>query len=327
MNGKKKQKRRRARPMLIEANGALLFAAAGLALLTFARIALPREWSALEAGVLWDALYGGVLIALGMRLSGRIRRSARENALRLRPPSIAQTILVIVATGAGVLFADDLTLLTGACMQRLGFDVSRQIAASEPAPGYLYAMRVLLSGLLPAFAAEWFFHGAQMAAWERRGTAYAMLTSSALCALLCGSAVLFPAKLVLALAAGAVMIGTGSIFMAMLMQTGILVASVAARQVQSMIGMAPARYGRLWAELGGKTGAGLLALETLLLGLVFLFLVRAVCCAQPGERIPWRPHPAQIKPMSAANVFVLAAAVVTGLAVLAADLMQMAGIF
>jgi len=130
---------------------------------------------------------------------------------------------------------------------------------------------------------------------------------------------------VLMLAAGCIAIRTGSLFLSVSMHMGVLVAGIAARQIQSAIGMQAARFGRLWRELGGKQGAALLGLETLLLGLAFAFLVRAICSARPREAAPWKARPERIAPMDPANVFVLAAAVVTALAVIFVDFMQMAG--
>lgn len=315
------------RPTLLEANGALLFAAMGCAVLQIVRILLPAQWSLMEAAPLWDALQGALLIGLGLRLCARIKPSARERMLRLESsPTIAQAVLCIVAIAAGVLFKDDLTLLTGACMQRLGFDVSRQIAAGSEAPRELYALRVVLSGVVPAVACGIFYHAGQMAAWERRGTRYAVMTTAVLSALMCGSCVMLPAHLAIALASGAVMTGTGSIFMAVFLQAGVFVAGTAARQAQAGFGMSAARYGRLWAEVGGREGAGLLALETLLLGLVFYFLIRGVCGARPADSVPWKMRNARSRQMGAANIFVLSAAVVTGLCILGLDLMQMAGL-
>lgn len=327
MNEKKQQKRRGSRPSITQANAALLFAAIGSACLAILRICLPREYSSLEAGVLWDAAQIGLWIASAAYLSGAVRPQVRERRMRLQAPTIAQVVLALLVVGAGILFTDDLTLLTGAVLQRIGLDVSRHIAACERAPGYLYTLRVLLSGVLPAAASGWFFHGALLCAWERRGTRYAMAVSSVLCALMGGSIVMLPMRLALGFAAGMVLIKTGSLPLGMFVQMGVSVAGIAARQVQSAIGMEAARFGRLWREIGGKQGAAFLALETLLLGLVFAFLVHAVCCAKPKQPAPWRARAGKQRTMSAANVFVLASAVTTALAVLLMDFLQMAGIF
>ena len=319
--------KQRMRPTLLQANGALLFAVMGCACLQVIRIILPDEWSSLQAAPIWDALQAFLLIGLGSGLCRRVKSSAREKILRYGVPSAAQVVLMVIAIGAGALFADDMTLLTGACMQRLGFDVSRQIAQPAAVPQEMYALRIICSGVLPAAAAGCFFHGGLMAAWERRGTRYAVITTAVLSALMCSSCVLLPGRLALALAAGAVMAASGSVYMAVFLLTGISVAGIAARQAQAGFGMPSARYGRLWAEIGGREGAGFLALETLLLGLVFYFLIRAVCSAKPLKKALWKPRNILSKPLSAANIFILAASVVTCLCMLAMDLMEMAGVF
>jgi len=321
----KQQKRRRGRPNLTEANAAALFAAMGMALIALARLLLGPQWSSAEAGLVWDALQSVLYIAIAAHMTNAIRPCAREKRLRLYVPTIAQVVLTTLAVFAGVLFTDDLTLLTGAFFQRLGLNVSRHLAATALAPGYLYALRVLLSGVLPAIATGWLFRGALLCAWERRGTRYAMLTTAVLGALMCGSITMLPAQAALMLAAGFVVVRTGSLFLSVVLHMGVLVSGIAARQIQSAIGMNPARFGRLWRELGGKEGACLLALETVLLGLMFAFLVRAVCCAKPHEAAPLKMRPATVQPMDSANVFVLAAAVVTALTVLLVDFFNMAG--
>jgi len=325
MNKMKQQNRRKGRPALMEANAAALFAAMGMACITALRLFLPAQWSAAEAAVVWDALQGLLYIGLAARMTHTVRPSAREKRLRLNPPTIAQGMLTLLAICAGVLFTDDLTLLTGAFLQRLGLNVSRHVAAGQYAPTYLYVLRVLASGVLPAFSAGWLWHGTMLSAWERRGTCYAVLTVAALGALLSGSVVTLPAAFMLLLAAGCIAARTGSLLLSVSMHMGVLVAGIAARQIQSAIGVQAARFGRLWRELGGKQGAGLLALETVLLGLAFLFLIRAVCSARPHEPAPWKNRPARIVQMDAAEVFVLAAAVVTALAVLFIDFLRMAG--
>lgn len=322
-----KQMRRRARPALMEANAALLFAAMGLGIWTAARLFLGREWSSLEAQVIWDGLAAALLIALAARLTGRIKPEQRESRLRLGTPTIAQGVLTLLCVCAGTLFYDDITLLTGAFLQRIGLDVSRTIAATGPAPGWLYLARVILCGVLPAVGTEWFFHGAQMAAWEKRGTMYAVWITSFLCAGLCGSVVRLPAEIALSVAAGCIAVKTGSLFLAGFLRAGVGVAGIAARHVQSRIGMEKARFGRLWAELGGKQGWLLLALETLLLGLVFFFTARATCCAKPRVGAPWRERQVDPIPMDAAEVFVLCTAIATALGLLLTDFLQMAGIF
>ena len=88
-----KQKRRRSRPTLLAANGALLFAAMGCAILQAVRILLPTQWSLMEADPLWDALHSALLIGLALPLCARIRPSAREKALRLGSPTIARAVL------------------------------------------------------------------------------------------------------------------------------------------------------------------------------------------------------------------------------------------
>lgn len=327
MKTKRRRVRRRSRPRLMQAHASLLFAGMGLAMLTLVRMLLPREWSSVEAGALWDGLYGVILLLQSVSLTDTIKRSVRTNRLRLNPPTIAQVIFTLLAVCAGLLFTDDLTLFTGACLQRLGLDVSRTIASSAPDQAYLYCARVLFAGVLPAVSMGWFFHGAQMAAWERRGTMYALWTVSLLCALLCGSVVLLPSSLVLALAMGYIAVYTGSLFLAVFLRMCISVAGIAARYIQTHVGMEAARFGRLWAELGGVRGMPLLALETLLLGLVFFCMVWATCCTKPAKAATWRTRPDTIVPMNPADVFVLATAVATGLMILLADFLQMAGVF
>lgn len=321
-----KQTRRRARPTLMEAGAAALFAAMGLCVLTAARL-LGDEWSGMEAAVVWEGARGALLMALAAMLTGRIRPAKREERLRMELPTIAQGVLTLLCVIAAVLFQDDITLFFGALLQRMGMDVSHVIGAMQPAGGWLYIVRVILIGMLPPIATEWFFHGAQMAAWERRGSMYAMWTTSLMCTLLCGNIVRIPAELALSMAAGFIIVKTGSLFLGAAFRMGTSVAAVAARQVQAVLGMESARLGRLWTEIGGRRGWCLLGIETLLLGVVLLFTVRAVCCAKPREAAPWRERQTAARPMNAAEVFVLCAAVTTGFCTLFADLMQMTGIF
>lgn len=323
----KQQHRRAGRPSLTDANGAVLFAAMGMACFAALRLALPREWSGVQAGLVWDALQGVLFVALAARLTLSLRPSAREKRLRMGLPTIAQTLFCALAICAGVLFTDDLTLLAGAFLQRLGLDVSRQIGALQPAPFSLYLLRAFCSGVLPGVAVVWLFHGALLSAWERRGTGHAVLIVSALGALMAGSIVLLPAQLVLLVAAGCVAVRTGSLMLSGFLCVGVRVLGVAAGHAQALSGVNAARYGRLWHELGGKQGALLLGAETLLLGLAFFCLIRAVCSAKPQDAPPWRMRQGPGVPMDAANVFVLGAAVTTALAVLFLDFLQMAGVF
>ena len=327
MNTKGRCVRRHSRPSLMQAHASLLFAGMSLAMLALARMLLPREWSSVEASPLWDGLYGAMLLIQSVSLTDTIKRSVRANRLRLNAPTIAQVIFTLLAVCAGLLFTDDLTLLTGACLQRLGLDVSRSIASSVPDQPYLYCAKVLFASVLPAFGMGCFFYGAQMAAWERRGTKYALWTVSLFAALLCGSVVQLPSGLVIALAMGYIAAYTGSLFLAVFLRMCISIAGIAARYIQTHVGMEAARFGRLWAELGGVRGMPLLALETLLLGLVFFCMVWATCCTKPAKASAWRERPDAIKPMNPADVFVLATAIATGLMILLADFMQMAGIF
>lgn len=318
--------RLRTRPTLLQANGALLFAAIGCALLQVIRILLPDEWSSIQAAPVWDALEGLLFIGMGWRLGRRIYPRARAKRMRcFGVPSIVQIVLCILVMIAGMLLRDDLTLLTGAFLQRLGFDVSRHIAQMQAELTLVQNVVCQLGLEVKTIGMSFFFHGALLSAWERRGTRYGLIVTSVMCTLLCSSCVMAPAVLVIALGAGALMASTGSIWVALFAFAPLIMGRIGVWDMPA--GMSAARYGRLWAEIGGREGAGFLALETLLLGLVYYFLIRAVCGAKPMKKAPWKPRNALSKPMNAGNIFVLSAAVVTGLCMFAMDLLEMAGIF
>ncbi len=321
---KTKRMRLRGRPTLMDASASLLFAAAGMAVLRALRGFPGGALDTQAMDFVWDGAQAALLIVLGRMLARRIRAEKREERTRLAMPTIVQLVLVVLSICAGTLFLDDLTLFVGAFLQRMGLNVARAIAPPAPVDMNLYTISAICTGVLPAIAFEYYFHGAFLSAWERRGTMYGMWVATLVGAGLCSGIVEFPAQLLLTLAAGLIAVRSGSLFLAIFLRVGIDVAGVAARNVQAQIGVNAARYARIWAEIGGKKGWAVLGLETVLLGAVFACTVAAVCSAKPVQKILYRSLHKDANPMDSAEVFVLCAAVVIALALLFADFAHMA---
>lgn len=324
---RRKPIRRRSRPTLAQASGSYLYAGVCIALLQIVRLRFFHGYLDSQWRFVWDGLQSGVLLVLALRLGRVIRPDRQEERFRIAVPSVAQVILAFLCACAAALFLDDLTLLSGSLLQKVGLRVIRSIAPPPLHTMPLYLLRVLCSGILPAVAFTVYFHGALLCAWERRGTAYALWVSSLLGVLLCSGVVDLPAQVLLAVATGWIVVCTGSLFLSVFVRVVYAVIGIAASHVQARIGQNPARLGRIWVELGAWRGFSLLSLETCILGGMFLCTVLALCATKAKGAVSRLPARKMDREMEPATVLVLTVSVFTGVMLLLVDLLYMADLF
>ena len=195
------------RPTILAASGFMLLAAAGLwaSSLLSALFPVGAKWGlALE-----NLAYYLPFVALPIALYAR-RRPGLADAMRLRPlPGL--TVLTLALLGLlSVYVASGLAALWQYGLDALGLPA----VPSVPMPRTereLISM-ILSMAALPAVCEELLFRGFALAAWESRGTAFAVGVTAALFALLHGNLYGLPAYLLVGAVAGFVTVALDSVY-------------------------------------------------------------------------------------------------------------------
>lgn len=192
------------RPTLTAASGFVLLAAAGLWVSVLVELALPGA-----SLVLQNLLYYGFFLALPLALYAR-RRPGLGEAMRtgpLPPLSVLSIALLALMT---VYVASALSALWSAALDTLGLKGVGGVALPE-SEGEL-VLGILVMAALPAVCEELLFRGLVLAAWESRGTAFAIGVSAALFALLHGNLYGLPVFLLVGAISGYVTFALNSVY-------------------------------------------------------------------------------------------------------------------
>ncbi|MBR1820771.1 MAG: CPBP family intramembrane metalloprotease [Clostridia bacterium] len=192
------------RPSLTAASGFVLLAALGLWASVLIELALP------SAGiVLSNLLYYVPFVALPLALYAR-RHPGLSQALRLGPlPPLSALTLALLAL-LTVYVASAISALWSAGLDALG--LTGVGAAPLPQSERELALYTLAMAALPAVCEELLFRGFVLAAWESRGTAFAIGVTSILFALLHGNLYGLPIYLLVGAVAGFVTFALDSVY-------------------------------------------------------------------------------------------------------------------
>jgi len=194
------------RPTLFAANGLIWLAAIGLWVSELAACLLPQTHGALAmVNMAYYLCFVALPIALYMR-----RRPGLSDAMRLNPPPLGQTLVVILLAVLSVYAASAITAAWDWLLNALGLHGF----AGTPLPE---TQRELLASIItlaaiPAVCEEMLFRGMGIAAWETRGTWYAIGMTSALFALMHGNLYGLPAYLLVGATAGFVTFALNSVY-------------------------------------------------------------------------------------------------------------------
>ncbi len=188
----------------------LILSAIGLALLALFLPGISAQWQMLINSLVVEIGIIGLIPYIHMR-----RHPGVEKSYRFNRPNGVTILLVIGLAIVSAYFANVLTALWVMFIQSLG---GTPRASGVPSPTNIGELMFafLLVGVLPAVAEEFFFRGAVMSAWERRGKARALVVSSLLFALMHGSVSALPAHIAAGFVLGAVVLISDSIYTGML---------------------------------------------------------------------------------------------------------------
>lgn len=183
------------RPSLSAASGLVLLAVVGLWVSTLAELALPVG----NAMTLINLLYYLPFIALPLAVALH-RRPGLSEALRLNPLPALPTLTLALLALLSAYVASGLTAAWGIGLDALGLHSAGTVALPQ-SRGEM-ALAIIMMAALPAVCEELLFRGFALAAWESRGTAFAIGVTSALFALLHGNLYGLPAYLLVGAVAG-----------------------------------------------------------------------------------------------------------------------------
>lgn len=182
------------RPSLVAASGSMALAAVGLWVSGLIEIGLGVTSTALL-----NALYYLPFIALPLVLYAR-RRPGAAGSMRLNPLPLLSIPTLIILALVSVYVASGMSEVWGMGLEALGL----RSVGGTPVPDSEQALllAILVDAALPALCEELLFRGFALAAWESRGTAFAIGVTSALFALLHGNVFGLPAYLLVGAVAG-----------------------------------------------------------------------------------------------------------------------------
>ena len=182
------------RPSVFSACGLVLLAGVGLWISSLIDVALAGS-----GALLLNAAYYLPFIALPMLLYAR-GHAGLSRAMRLNPLPASAVLYLAPLALLSVFVASALTAAWGAGLDALGL---REVASAPlPQTRSDLAMAIISMAALPAVCEELLFRGFALAAWERRGTRFAVAVCAALFALLHGNLYGLPAYLLVGALAG-----------------------------------------------------------------------------------------------------------------------------
>lgn len=236
----------RQRPTVLTANVLCMIALAGLwiAGLIAGRIAPDTGIRQdLAVNVFYYLPFMVLPIVLSMRRSGEV-----GEALRLNPMQVIPSISVMFLGVLCVFLATELDIVWIDLLKAVGLsgpDASIEVASSRD-----LMLTVVNSAAVPAICEELLFRGCVLAAWERRGTAFAIFASSVLFALLHSNLFGLPAYLLVGLVSGFLVYALDSLYAGMLFHTvyntSILVIVFIASRAEASATPPEAQTGTLW---------------------------------------------------------------------------------
>ena len=200
------------RPTLFASSGFVLLAAVGLWASTLIEIAL----SVTGMGIA-DMLYylPFLLLPLAVYMA---RHPGLSRSMRLNPLPLLPTLSVLALSLLTVFAASLLSAAWSAGLDGLGL----HSPGSNPSPGTEaeLMLSILTMAAMPAVCEELLFRGFLLAAWESRGTWFAVGVTAALFALLHGNLYGLPAYLLGGAIAGFLAVALDSVYAAMVYHTG-----------------------------------------------------------------------------------------------------------
>ena len=199
------------RPTLFAASGFVLLAVLGLWASTLAGLALGSNdiWLA-------NALYYLPFVIAPVALY-MARHPGLGPGMRLNPLPVLPTLSVLLLAVLSMILSSLLTGLWGIALDALGLRSPGGVALPETQRELL--LSVVMLGAVPAVCEELLFRGFVLAAWESRGTAFAIGVTAALFALLHGNLYGLPAYLLVGLVAGFLAFALDSLYAAMVYHT------------------------------------------------------------------------------------------------------------
>ena len=199
------------RPTLFAASGFVLLAVVGLWASVLVEFLLPNPSIALV-----NALYYLPFIVLPVGLYMR-RRPGLGAAMRLKSLPLLPTLSVVLLGLLSVYVASMLSAAWGAGLDALGL---RSVDGFPPAQSEReLLLSVLTLAAMPAICEELLFRGFVLAAWESRGTRFAIGVTALLFALLHANLYGLPAYLLVGAIAGFLAFALDSLYAAMVYHT------------------------------------------------------------------------------------------------------------
>ena len=196
-----------ARPGIFAASGFILLACFGLWLSQLALGLIGAEGAGLTA--LENAVYYLPFMLLPVAVA-LLRRPALSDAMRLNPLPALPTLSVVLLGLLSVYLAAALAEPWGLLMDALGLHSPGTFPVAD-SPRAL-AISIITMAAVPAVCEELLFRGFCMAAWESRGTWFAVGVTAVLFALLHGSVYGLPAYLLVGAVSGFVVFALDSLY-------------------------------------------------------------------------------------------------------------------
>ncbi len=258
---------------MMAANGLFLLAAAGNILLPFVVVLPLMLWPNMNRGALsmnMSALYELLILLLPVLLYWR-KRPEIAGALRMSRPKGKHVAIAAGAGFVGLFLSSYIGTLWSVFLQALGLRLVDNSMSIGAGPMGLVAA-LLGYAVLPAICEEMTFRGAMLGAYERNGTARAVVITSVLFALLHASVEGFPVQLMLGLVMAHFAVNSDSIFPAMVCHfvhnagivliTAALPARAAAAATESV-----------YYAIGGMAGVLQAAMLAVVLAVVYVVLL------------------------------------------------------
>ena len=203
------------RPTLFAASGFICLAAIGLWVAELILTLLPAS-AAGGVMVVENALYYLPFVVLPLALY-MVRRPGLSEAMRLNPLPVLPTLSVALLALLSVYATSALATVWGLGLDALG--LRSPGAAPVPESRQALALSIFTMAAFPAICEELLFRGFALAAWETRGTWFAVGVTSGLFALLHGNLYGLPVYLLVGAVAGFVTVALDSVYAGMVYHT------------------------------------------------------------------------------------------------------------
>ena len=195
----------RPRPTLFAASGMILLAAVGLWVMELALSLLAPGAGMLAANAVYYLPFMLLPAAICMA-----RRRGLSAALRLNPLPLLPALSAVLLGLLSVYAASAAAAVWQGLLERLGLPALGGVPVPD-SPAALMRSIVAMAAL-PAVCEELLFRGFALAAWETRGTAFAIGVTGALFALLHGNVTGLPAYLLVGAVAGYLVFALDSLY-------------------------------------------------------------------------------------------------------------------